>query len=183
MKKLIIAITSSLLLFISACTDSGESSSAASGSIHTSKTESVAVSGESVDTESSEESSEVTVAPEEIYEFLRSEYILTSQSVSHGNSYVCDYYFVDGLVAGAKFTVTLATIEAANEFYSLIGESYEDAVIENMTVTYYDGDDESNYYGYTLEKLKFVLDKTNKSYTLNFDEEAFLNEFSAVIED
>lgn len=181
MKKSIIAITASLLLFFSACTDIGENSSGNSG-INTSRSESIGINGESVDTESSASFSEATTAPEEIYEFLKSEYILTSQSVSHGNSYVCDYYFVGGLVAGAKFTVTLATVEAANEFYSLICESYEDAVIENMTVTYYDGDDESNYYGYTLEKLKFVLDKTSKNYTLNFDEEAFYNEFSAAIE-
>lgn len=183
MKKLIIAITASLLLFISACSESESSSGINSGSAHASKAESEISLVESDGIQASENVSETTVAPEEIYEFLKSEYVLTSQSVSYGNSYISDYYFIDGLVAGAKFTVTLATIESASEFYELICEKYEDATIENTTVTYYDNDDESNYYGYTLEKLKFVLGKTNKSYTVNFDEEAFYSEFPDGSED
>ncbi len=125
-----------------------------------------------------EESQHVsTVAPEEIYEFLTSEYTVTSTRESFGTLYVCDYYFVDGVVSGARLTTTLTDETAAEEYYEIIIDDYPDSSIDGLTVTHYMDNEGHLYYGYTLDKLKFMLEKTGYSFTVNFDEEAFNEEF------
>ena len=115
--------------------------------------------------------------PEEVYPFLKSKYKVTSIMNSFEKLYVCEYYFVDGYVVGAKLMTTLQTEEDANEYYNIIIDEFEDAVLSQCTVTHFLDDDDNFYYGYSLEKLKFVLERTGYEIGMNFDEEEFNEKF------
>ncbi|MBO5870446.1 MAG: hypothetical protein J6Q89_06815, partial [Clostridia bacterium] len=78
---------------------------------------------------------------EEIYEFLLSEYTVTSTRESFGTVYICEYYFIDGTVKGAKLTTTLSDISAAEDYYEIIIEDYPDSTLDGNTVTHYTDDD------------------------------------------
>lgn len=130
-----------------------------------------------VSSESSESESESSVAIEEIFEFLTSHYTLTSTRESFGTVYVCDYYFVDGYVAGARVNTTLPNEETATEYYEMLVQDSPYAELNVLTVTDYITDEELNYYGYDLEKLKFMLDKSGYTYVINFNESEFLDDF------
>jgi len=111
-----------------------------------------------------------------IYPFLKSEYIVTATRESFGTLYTSEYYFVKGIVAGVRLTTNLSDQSDADEYYELIIEDFPDSTIEDTTVTQYMGDDHI-YYAYTLDKLKFMLQKSGYEYTINFDEEAFNEQF------
>lgn len=117
---------------------------------------------------------------EEVYDFLNSKYTVTSTKIIFEKNYVCEYYFVDGHVVGAKLLTTLESVDAAVEYYNTIVKEYEDAQLEGCTVTHYLDDDDNFYYGYSLRKLKFVLEKTGYEYTINFAEADFYSEFGNV---
>ena len=114
---------------------------------------------------------------EEIYEFLLSEYVVKSTRESFGTTYICEYYFVDGVVAGAKSSTTLSDTSSAEQYYEIIAEDYPDSTLDGNTVTHYTDDEDHIYYGYKLEKLIFMLEKAGYEVEVNFDEESFNYEF------
>lgn len=120
---------------------------------------------------------------EEIYDFLNSEYRVISRRESFDTVYVTEYYFVDGTVGGAKLITTFPTENAASDYFDTISEDYENAELVGTTVTNYIADDKDFYYGYTLEKLKYMLEKANYEVTVDFDEKVFLDEYSEVSAD
>ena len=124
-----------------------------------------------------ENESESSIAIEEIFEFLSSHYTLTSTRESFGTVYVCDYYFVDGYVAGARISTTLPNEATATEYYEMVKQNSPYAFLNVLTVTDYIVGEDLNYDGYELEKLKFMLDKSGYSYTVNFNESEFSDEF------
>ena len=130
------------------------------------------------DSTSEDDLSDVSSTPiEEIHEFLLSEYVLTSTRESFGTTYVCEYYFIDGTVKGAKLTTTLSDESAAEEYFDIIIEDYPDSTRNGNTVTHYTDDEDHIYYGYKLDKLKFVLEKAGYAVEVNFDEQTFIDEF------
>ena len=132
---------------------------------------------------SAEDESESSIIIEEIYEFLVSDYTVTSTRESFGTVYVCDYYFVEGYVVGARLKTTFSDEENAEEYFDIVYSENPYADLDGMTVTDYISGDELNYFGYDLEKLKFMLEKSGYSYTVNFNEDRFNNEFySQIIE-
>ncbi len=133
-------------------------------------------------THSSESSNESDISDDEdaiaqIYKFLTSEYTVTATRESFGTLYTTEYYFVKGIVAGVRLTTELNEQSDADEYYELIIEDFPDSTIEDTIVTQY-MEDNHIYYGYTLDKLKFMLQKSGYEYTLNFDEEAFNEQFT-----
>ena len=117
---------------------------------------------------------EESIPPEEIYEFLNTEYVVTSRRVSFNIIYECNYYFVDGLVAGEKQMTTLPSQKEAKEFFEIMNKEYPDAILEGSTVTIYTDDDDETFYGNTLEKLIFSLELAEYEITYNFDKDEFL---------
>ena len=126
---------------------------------------------------SANDESESSIIIEEIYEFLESAYTVTSTRESFGTVYVCDYYFDKGYVVGARLKTTFPDEENAEEYFEIVYSENSYADLDSLTVTDYISGDELNYYGYDLEKLKFMLEKSGCSYTVNFDEDRFNNEF------
>ncbi len=116
---------------------------------------------------------EESIPPEEIYEFLNTEYVVTSRRVSFNIIYECNYYFVDGLVAGEKQMTTLPSQKEAKEFFEIMKKEYPDAILEGTTVTIYTDDDDETFYGNTLEKLIFSLELAEYEITYNFDKDEF----------
>jgi len=117
---------------------------------------------------------EESIPPEEIYEFLNTEYVVTSRRVSFNIIYECNYYFVDGLVAGEKQMTTLPSQKEAKAFFEIMKKEYPDAILEGSTVTIYTDDDDETFYGNTLEKLIFSLELAEYEITYNFDKDEFL---------
>ncbi len=122
--------------------------------------------------------SESSVNPEEVYPFLSSKYVVTSRRESFGTVYECKYYLVDGKVAGAKLMTTLPDEPAALEYFETVLEDYPDATMLGLTVTHYLEDNMHFYYGSTLDKLKFLLDKSGYDFTVDFDEKVYNAEFN-----
>ncbi len=131
--------------------------------------------------EESEVSDEISVNPDiemsKHYKFLKSKYTVISRRDAFGTVYVCHYYFVDGVVAGAKTVTTFSSTESAQEYYDTIIEDYPDAYIQSSTVVNYLSDEEDFYYEYSLEKLEFVLKKSGYTVGRSFDIEDFNKEF------
>ncbi len=128
---------------------------------------------------------ESKIIPEDIYDFLSSKYYVTARNESMGNIYEYVFYFDEGVVVGTK-TVSTLTSEKLAESYaeSLKNDDAPCVFLEGNTVTAYYGDDYEAYYqGYSLEKLKFVLEKMGYEYTVEFLEEEFYEEFSEVSEE
>ncbi len=117
---------------------------------------------------------EESIPPEEIYEFLNTEYVVTSTRVSFNITYECNYYFIDGLVAGEKQMTTFPDNETAKEFHDIMKKDYPDAILEGTTVTIYTDDEDVTFYGDTLEKLLFSLELADYEITYNFDKDEFL---------
>lgn len=117
---------------------------------------------------------EESLAPEEIYEFLNTEYVVTSKQVSFYIIYECNYYFIDGVVAGEKQMTTFPNEDDAQEFHEIMKKEYPDAILEGTTVTIYTDDDDETFYGSTLEKLLFSLELADYEITYNFDKDEFL---------
>lgn len=132
----------------------------------------ISESGNSEASRAEESKEESIYIPEEVYEFLNSEYYLTSKRTSFNTVFVCNYYFVDEFVAGAKLMTTFSDEESAAEYYEIISEDYPDAEIDELTVTHYIEDDEAYYYGFSLDKLMFALEQADYEITLS---EAFEN--------
>lgn len=173
MKKIIVLIITLLIaVLLCACTENGSQSSIPiqESSENSIKTEVSADTNEESVNESSDES---VFVPEEVYEFLLSEYSVTSTREAFGTVYTSEYYFVDGAVAGSKLITAFPDKQSAEKYYEVILEDYPDAVIEELTVIHYMDDSEVYYYGYSLEKLKFILEKTGYEYTVNFDEDIY----------
>lgn len=128
-----------------------------------------------------ESSEEISVNPDiemaKRYKFLNSKYTVISRRDAFGTVYVCYYYFVDGVVAGAKTVTTFSTPKSAEEYYDNIIEDYPDAYIQDSTVVNYLSDEEDFYYEYSLEKLEFVLKKSGYTVGRSFDIEDFNKEF------
>lgn len=128
-----------------------------------------------------EVSEEISVDPDiemsKRYKFLKSKYTVISRRDAFGTVYVCHYYFVDGVVSGAKTVTTFSSTESAQEYYDNIIEDYPDAYIQDSTVVNYLSDDEDFYYEYSLEKLEFVLKKSGYTVGRSFDIEDFNEEF------
>ena len=115
--------------------------------------------------------------PEEIYDFLNTEYIVTSKRISFDIIYECNYYFIDGTVAGEKQTTTFPSEDEALLFYESLLKEYPDAQINGTTVTIYTDDKDETFYGCTLEKLVFNLELANYEISYTFDKDVFLEEF------
>ncbi len=115
--------------------------------------------------------------PEEIYEFLNTEYIVTSKLISFDIVYECNYYFNDGTVAGEKQMTTFPTEDEAELFYESLLKEYPDAQINGTTVTIYTDDEDETFYGCTLEKLIFNLELANYELSYTFDKDTFLEEY------
>lgn len=147
--------------------------------------EGISISGNETLIESmpSKEPDESLVPPEEIFDFSKSEYTVSSKTTSFETVYEREYYFIEGAVAGAKIITTLETEAKTEEYYELMLEDYDYCTRDGLTVTYYVEDDEAYYYGYSLEKLKFVLEKSGCEVIVNFDEEEFSGEISEVSEE
>lgn len=126
------------------------------------------------------EPEESRTPPEDVCYFLESPYTVSSKRESAGTVYECIYYFIDETVAGAKVTTTLQSESAAEEYLELLNEDCPYATLDGLTLTHYVTDDDAYYYGYTLEKLKFVLEKAGYEFTVNFDEDEFYGEISEV---
>lgn len=116
--------------------------------------------------------------PAEKPEFLASKYVLVSSQESFGNKYVCEYYFLNGKVAGMKKLITLPDNDAAKEYYEHTKSDRLNAELEGSTVIIYISDTDAFCYGYSLEKLEFVLEKSGISFELNFDKKDFYEEFA-----
>ncbi len=109
----------------------------------------------------------------EKYTFLKSKYTVTATSERHGVRYTYDYYFVNDTVGGMRQKVSLPNPESARKYYTEIVTKCPEAIINASTVTYYVGED-AYCYGFSLDKLKFQLDTQSYEYTVNFDEEDFI---------
>lgn len=129
------------------------------------------------------EPEESRIAPEEVYEFLSSEYTVTAKRKSSGTLYETEYYLIDGIAVGTRVMTTLTGESEAEEFLELMLDDYPDATLSGFTVTYYVDDDEAFYYGYSLEKLKYVLEKAGYRVEVNFDEDDYNSQFPEVSED
>ncbi len=160
MKKTLIYIIAFLLIFCAVGCDNGNQTQT-SGTSRNESLESI----ESIGT-----SSEVLI---QNYPFLESAYVVTSSRESAGILYVCNYYFVDGLVEGARLTTTLPDEETAYKYYQESLEDYPDTALNGKNVTHYLYDEDLYYYGYTLEKLEFVLTTALYEYTVDFDKDIF----------
>ena len=114
---------------------------------------------------------------EKKYSFLKSEYIVNSIRISFGTTYECNYYFANGTVAGEKQMTTLPDEDDAKEFYNLMAEEWDDVYIFKNTVTVYTKDKDVSYFGYTLDKLVFELEKTGYEVEILFDEDEFNKKF------
>lgn len=146
-----------------------------------------AIPSESYDESSTQAEHEASVDEKfkeaaKIYPFLKSKYTVSAQKTVHGISYLYDYYFVRGTLAGIKQTVVFDDVTSAEIYYQQVLKKCEQAIIDETIVTHFLVDD-SNLYGCTLEKLKFTLETTEYEYTVNFDEEAFNSNFSTPIKE
>ncbi|MBQ3230161.1 MAG: hypothetical protein IJB49_04000 [Clostridia bacterium] len=176
--RLIALLLLFVCLFLSACVESGENSEvgpdiSASEAVSEDLRES-----ETPESEAESSVAESTVAPEEKYDFLSSEYIVVSTRESFGKKYVYEYYLLKGKVAGLKLFTTLSDKESAEEYFELIKEEHPDAELDGLTVIHYLGDNDVFCYGYSLEKLLFVLEKGGYEYELRFDKAQFDKEFA-----
>ncbi len=131
----------------------------------------------------SEESSKIepqesNPLPEFVLEFIESEYTVTATSEAATMKYETTYYLIDGLVAGAKAVTTFTDGEQAKEYYELMSDKYGYAKIDGFSVVYYVAEDDGFYYGYSYEKLRFVLDKMGYTVTISFDEDEFSSDKS-----
>lgn len=106
----------------------------------------------------------------EKYPFLRSRYTVTATLESSSMLYVYNYHFVKGVVAGATLVTSFSDVSSAKEYYKVTHDKNSDITIDGVSVIHYIGEDELNYYEYSLEKLKFVLSKTGYEVVVNFDE-------------
>lgn len=135
------------------------------------------------ESDASDESDIEYIRPErneiiEKYTFLKSKYSVTAKSESQSIKYTYDYYFVDGVVGGMRQKVSFPDPESARNYYTGIVDDCPEATINASTVTYFVGDN-AYCYGYSLDKLKFQLEKVGYEYTVNFIEEDFLEKFEA----
>lgn len=131
-----------------------------------------------------ESSSVVSVfVPEEKYLFMTSKYYVTTKIQLHGITYRYVYYLVKGRVAGAVHTITLRDTQSAKDYYKSIQKKYPDAQRKGAAVTMYLEGSNLNYSGYSYEKLKFVLEKSEIRYMLSFDEEDYLERYGGIITD
>ena len=173
MKKIILFLTClSIAVSSLACNVEEETTSLPESSVESSET-------------TSEETTSViesSIPINEIYEFLDSKYTITAKRESYGNIYTYEYYFDKGIVVGARQKTTFESTAEAEEYLETVIKKYPDAHVNGLSVIIYISDDEAFYYGYTLEKLKFALDKVGYIVTINFDEEAFYKEFPPEIE-
>lgn len=117
---------------------------------------------------------EESLRPEEIYEFLNTEYIVTSRRVSFDITYECNYYFIDGFVAGEKQTTIFPDENSAKGFYDLKLDDYPDAILDGSTVIIYTDDKDETFFGSDLEKLIFSLELANYQLEYSFDKDEFL---------
>ncbi len=120
---------------------------------------------------------ESSIVIDEIYEFLTSPYYVTATRESFGTVYVYEYYFVDGYVAGARTCTTFSDEQTAEDFFEMVSEDNPYASLDLLTVTDFLSDEELNYFGYDLDKLKFMLEKSGYDYEVSFDESVFNNDF------
>ncbi len=132
----------------------------------------------------SEDSSEISVfVPEEKYLFMTSKYYVTTKTQLHGITYIYKYYLVKGRVAGAVHTVTLLNTQAAKDYHKSIIKKFPDSQRKGASVTVYLEGDDLTYDGFSYEKLKFTLEKSDVRYVLGFDEEDYLERYGGVIVD
>ncbi len=117
---------------------------------------------------------------EPIFEFLSSEYILISTRKTFDTYYVTYYYFVDGIVAGVKSVIAFPDTDSATAYYNSLKKDHKYSRLDGMTVINYIEDDEDYYYGYTLDKLIFVLEKADYEVIVGFDKNEFYKDFSGV---
>ncbi len=117
---------------------------------------------------------EESLRPEEIYEFLNTEYVVTSRRVSFDITYECNYYFIDGFVAGEKQTTIFPDANSARGFYDLKLDDYPDAILEGSAVIIYTDDKDETFFGSDLEKLIFSLELANYELEYSFDKDEFL---------
>lgn len=167
-------------ILLTACGGTGiqpdSESSIASG--HISEEPSDSDIQESQDGLSESPDAESKPSPEERYDFLKSKYVVVSTQESFEKKYICEYYFVDGKVAGMKRLITLPDLDSAKKYYEHTKESRLDAELDGCTVVIYIRDRNAFCYGYSLEKLEFVLEKSGYAFELNFEKEDFYKEFA-----
>lgn len=169
MKKLItLIIAATIALSASGCHSSSAPENGESSGLDDLYTENIE------DAESKEELS----LPEEVTEFLQSEYTVSARRKSSDTLYEYTYYFIDGVVGGAMLVTTLPTEAAAEEYYNHIIEDHPFVESDGLTVTHYVLHDEEGYYGYSCEKLKFYLETAGYKVKVNFDEEEYSKLFS-----
>ena len=134
-----------------------------------------------VSTSSSLPPAESRVPPETVYEFLLSPYTVSSSRESFGTTYEYTFYLIDDAVAGVKVETVFANEDYAERYYERVKEDCPHASIDGCTVTHYAEGDDEYYFGNSLEKLKFMLDKTGYSYTVNFDEDIYNEENTSIV--
>lgn len=117
---------------------------------------------------------------EPVFEFLSSEYVLISTRKTFDTYYVNYYYFVDGIVAGVKNIIAFPDSDSATAYYNSLKKEHKYSRLDGMTVINYIDDDEDYYYGYTLDKLIFVLEKADYEVIIGFDKNEFYKDFSGV---
>ena len=127
---------------------------------------------------------ESLISPEEIFDFLDTDYYITAEQETSGNIYKYVYYLVDGKVAGTRTTAVFENDRLASGYAETLREDEVPYVrLDGNTVVAYYGDEYEAYYqGYSLEKMKFVLERIGYKYEICFDEDEFYTEFSQVSE-
>jgi len=110
------------------------------------------------------------------YPFLKSKYSVSAQKTMHDIEYSYKYYFWRGSLVGVMQTVLFPNAKSAREYYAQVSETCEHAIIRGKKVTHFMADD-AVYYGYSLEKLEFVLETSEFEYVLNFDRDAFIKKY------
>ncbi len=181
MKKLIFLITAALLLAaLASCNQSKEqveeSPAAVSTAESAAESTEISIEAESSFAESSQGSADAS-SPEHAYPFLESGYVVLSKKKSFGRLYSCEYYLVEGVVAGIKASTTLPDTATARDYYEHVLDDYPDAVLDKTTVITYSDDKDSPYFGYSLEKLLFYLDMGGYDIMIMFDDVEFYKEF------
>lgn len=129
------------------------------------------------------ESSEESVQPEQVVEFLSLADTVVANSVGiDGTEYEYTFYFdyidqlfsdepTEKVVIGVRLVSDFSMIEDARTYFESVEDEYEYAFIDGTVVTCCFGEDETVYYGYDLQRLLLSLDPDFYEVTVNITDE------------
>ncbi len=135
--------------------------------------------------ENAESNANLSSEPEEspiqkAYRFVISPYTATSKREAFDTVYECEYFFLDGVVAGIHATTTLPNKSMAEAYLETVMKEDPLAEIVNTTVSYYSYSEDFYFDGYTPEKLQFALEKAGYEVVINFDLKEFNKNFGSL---